>query len=60
MKNKKLSKEIIDLFNQAKPLSKEDLKRLSDAAKELDNDPEFMREYQEDLQKELDLSKKNQ
>lgn len=55
-----LSQEIMDLFYQSKPLSKEDLQRLLDAAKELDNDPEFMKEYQEDLQKELDFDKGKQ
>jgi len=45
--------EFADFFNKAKPLSQEDLDQLKKAAEELDKDPEFMKEYQEDLQKEL-------
>lgn len=54
--NMKLPKDIADLFNKSKPLSQEDLDQLKKAAEELDNDPEFMKEYQEDLQKELKRS----
>lgn len=55
-----LPQDIKDLFAKAKNLTKKELRLLEDAANDLDNDPEFMKEYQEDLQKELDLSRKNQ
>jgi len=45
--------EFADFFNKTKTLSQEDLDQLKKAAEELDKDPEFMKEYQEDLQKEL-------
>lgn len=53
---KKLPKDIADLFNKTKLLSQEELDQLKKAAKELDNDPEFMKEYQEELEKVLALS----
>ena len=56
---KKLPKDIADLYNKTKPLSQKDLDQLKKAAEELDKDEEFMKEYQEDLKKELDLSNKN-
>lgn len=55
-----LPQDIKEMFYNTKPTFKEDLIALEKAAKDLDNDPEFMKEYQEDLQKELDLSNKNQ
>lgn len=60
MKIEKLPQDLKGLFSKAKNLTKKQLRLLEDAANELDNDPEFVKEYQEDLQKELDLYKKNQ
>lgn len=55
---KDLPQDLKELFDKTKPLTKKQLRLLEDAANDLDNDPEFMKEYQEDLQKELDLSRK--
>jgi hypothetical protein len=52
--NKSLPKEIKKLFYKSKNLTQKELDQLKKAAEELDNDPEFMKEYKEDLQKELD------
>lgn len=53
-----LPQDIKELFYNTKPTSKKDLAALEKAAKNLDNDPDFIKEYQEDLKKELNFYKK--
>lgn len=55
----KLSKELQELLDNTMVLTEEDLKELEEANRALCNDPEFIKEYEEDMKEERILQLQN-